>query len=201
MRLRAARAKLLGRDDAVRAQQRRSGTDPHRGRARDQSRWTAGADERRANRTADHRRWSIPGSHQRGAAQRVRPARARVGEHRTVRNPGLLGESAKARDRIGMALGANRPTVMRLVLRQGMSLVLTGVVIGFAAALVVARLLSRMLYGIGATDPASLAGAAAMLRRAGGLLSAGPLGNARRSAGSIARRTTRANDAPNRIGR
>jgi putative ABC transport system permease protein len=79
---------------------------------------------------------------------------------------GILAYSVSQRKReigLRMALGANRPTVMRLVLRQGMSLVLTGVVIGFAAALVVARLLSRMLYGIGATDPASLAGAAAML--------------------------------------
>jgi putative ABC transport system permease protein len=79
---------------------------------------------------------------------------------------GILAYSVSQRKReigLRMALGANRPTVMRLVLRRGMSLVLTGVVIGFAAALVVARLLSRMLYGIGATDPASLAGAATML--------------------------------------
>jgi predicted permease len=79
---------------------------------------------------------------------------------------GILAYSVSQRKReigLRMALGANRPTVMRLVLRQGMSLVLTGVVIGFIAALVVARLLSRMLYGVGATDPASLAGAAAML--------------------------------------
>jgi putative ABC transport system permease protein len=79
---------------------------------------------------------------------------------------GILAYSVSQRKReigLRMALGADRPTVMRLVLRQGMSLVLTGVVIGFAAALVVARLLSTMLYGIGATDPASLAGAAAML--------------------------------------
>ena len=79
---------------------------------------------------------------------------------------GILAYSVSQRKReigLRMALGANRPNVLRLVLRQGMSLVLTGVLIGFAAALVVARLLSRMLYGIGATDPASLAGAAAML--------------------------------------
>jgi predicted permease len=79
---------------------------------------------------------------------------------------GILAYSVNQRKReigLRMALGANRPTVLRLVLQQGMSLVLTGVLIGFGAALVVARLLSGMLYGIGATDPASLAGAAAML--------------------------------------
>jgi ABC-type antimicrobial peptide transport system permease subunit len=40
---------------------------------------------------------------------------------------------------------------------------LTGIMIGFAAALLVARALSRMLYGVGATDPISLAGAMIVL--------------------------------------
>ena len=62
-----------------------------------------------------------------------------------------------------VALGAARATVLRLILREGMSLVLTGVLIGFAAALLVTRLLSGMLYGVSATDPISLAGAAAVL--------------------------------------
>jgi ABC-type antimicrobial peptide transport system permease subunit len=44
-----------------------------------------------------------------------------------------------------------------------MSLVLTGVLIGFVAALFVGRLLSRMLFGISATDPIGLAGAALIL--------------------------------------
>ena len=35
--------------------------------------------------------------------------------------------------------------------------------IGFAAALAVGRLLSRMLYGVSASDPVSVAGAALML--------------------------------------
>jgi len=39
----------------------------------------------------------------------------------------------------------------------------TGVVIGFVAALFVGRFLSRMLYGVSASDPASIAGAAAVL--------------------------------------
>jgi putative ABC transport system permease protein len=44
-----------------------------------------------------------------------------------------------------------------------MSLVLAGVLIGAVAALLVGRLLSRMLFGVGASDPVSLAGAALML--------------------------------------
>ena len=49
------------------------------------------------------------------------------------------------------------------VLTQGMSLVMTGVVIGLAAAFAVGRLLSRMLFGVGASDPLSVGGAALML--------------------------------------
>jgi putative ABC transport system permease protein len=60
-------------------------------------------------------------------------------------------------------LGAARSSVLKLVLKQGMSLVMTGVLIGFAAALVTGRLLSRMLYGISSTDPISVAGAASVL--------------------------------------
>jgi putative ABC transport system permease protein len=62
-----------------------------------------------------------------------------------------------------MALGAGQATVLRLILNQGMSLVLTGVLIGFVVALFVGRLLSRMLYGVGASDPISVAGAAVVL--------------------------------------
>jgi len=60
-------------------------------------------------------------------------------------------------------LGATQPSVLRLILRQGMSLVLTGVLIGCAASFVVGPLLRRMLYGVNATDSMSLAGAALML--------------------------------------
>ena len=50
-----------------------------------------------------------------------------------------------------------------MILSEGMSLVMTGVTIGFVAALAVGRLLSRMLFGIGASDPLSVAGAALIL--------------------------------------
>jgi ABC-type antimicrobial peptide transport system permease subunit len=44
-----------------------------------------------------------------------------------------------------------------------MLLVLMGVLIGFGAAMLVGRLLSRMLYGISASDPISVVGAALVL--------------------------------------
>jgi len=62
-----------------------------------------------------------------------------------------------------MALGAAQANVLGLVLKQGMSLVLTGVVIGLAAALLVGRFLSSMLFGVSASDPASVGGAALVL--------------------------------------
>jgi ABC-type antimicrobial peptide transport system permease subunit len=52
---------------------------------------------------------------------------------------------------------------MRLIVRQGMTLVSIGVAIGFLAALLIARVLSGMLYGVGATAPVSLLAAAAVL--------------------------------------
>jgi putative ABC transport system permease protein len=79
---------------------------------------------------------------------------------------GIMAYSVNQRQReigVRMALGAARENVLRLVLKQGMSLVLVGVVIGLIAALVVGRFLSRMLYGVGASDPISIAGAAGVL--------------------------------------
>jgi predicted permease len=79
---------------------------------------------------------------------------------------GILAHAVNQRKReigLRMALGASPPSMLRLILGQGMSLVATGVVIGLAAALVVGRLLRTMLYGVGAADPVSLAGAALML--------------------------------------
>ena len=62
-----------------------------------------------------------------------------------------------------MALGASRSTVMQSIMKQGMRLVSIGVAIGFLAALLVGRILSGMLYGVGATDPVSLLAATAVL--------------------------------------
>jgi putative ABC transport system permease protein len=62
-----------------------------------------------------------------------------------------------------MALGATPGSVLGMVIREGMSLVLAGVLTGFAAAALVGRLLSRMLFGVTASDPLSIGGAALVL--------------------------------------
>jgi predicted permease len=53
---------------------------------------------------------------------------------------------------IRVALGAQASDVFRLVLTQGMTLVIAGLVVGLAAALMVTRLLASFLYGVSTTD-------------------------------------------------
>ena len=62
-----------------------------------------------------------------------------------------------------MALGAARQTVFRVVLFQGLMLVLGGLAIGLAAAIAVRGLLSSLLFGVRAGDPATYAGAGGLL--------------------------------------
>jgi predicted permease len=58
---------------------------------------------------------------------------------------------------IRLALGATRTSVMGAVLKESMLLILLGVVIGVPAALAATRLVSTMLFGVGATDATTVA--------------------------------------------
>ena len=64
---------------------------------------------------------------------------------------------------IRMALGAATPDVLRLVLQQGMRLVLLGLAIGLFGAWALSRVLAGQLYGISARDPFTYAAVALLL--------------------------------------
>src|SRR5207248_3287222 len=60
------------------------------------------------------------------------------------------------------ALGAQAADVLRLVVKQGMTPVIIGLVVGLAAALALGRLLTAQLYGVSAHNPALLAATSVM---------------------------------------
>jgi predicted permease len=64
---------------------------------------------------------------------------------------------------IRMALGATQSAVLRLVVRQGLVLALSGVAIGLVAALAFSRLLSGLLFGVRSNDPLTFAAIAILL--------------------------------------
>lgn len=64
---------------------------------------------------------------------------------------------------IRMALGAQMGDILRMVLKQGMLLVFTGVALGLAAAWLLTRLMSRLLFQVSATDPVTFSGIALLL--------------------------------------
>jgi ABC-type antimicrobial peptide transport system permease subunit len=79
---------------------------------------------------------------------------------------GVLAYSVAQRTReigVRMALGADAGKVQRLVLRQVGTMTLIGGAIGIAAALALGRGAQSLLYQLQGSDPAVIAGAAAVL--------------------------------------
>jgi putative ABC transport system permease protein len=79
---------------------------------------------------------------------------------------GVVSYSVARRSReigLRMALGAQTRDVLRLVIGQGMTLALIGIAVGLAGALALTRVMASLLYGLGATDPATFAAVTLLL--------------------------------------
>jgi putative ABC transport system permease protein len=79
---------------------------------------------------------------------------------------GVVTYSVAARTReigVRVALGAQRGNVIGMMVREGMTLGLVGIVAGLAASYALTRLMTSLLYGVKATDPRIFAAASATL--------------------------------------
>jgi predicted permease len=64
---------------------------------------------------------------------------------------------------IRMALGATQRDVLGLIVRQGMTLAISGLAIGLAGAFLLTRLIRSLLFGVEATDPLTFVGISVLL--------------------------------------
>jgi len=79
---------------------------------------------------------------------------------------GVISYAVTQRSReigIRMALGARPESVMRMVLSNAATLAVSGIGLGLLGALALSRVLSGLLFNLSPTDPATLAGVAALL--------------------------------------
>ena len=72
--------------------------------------------------------------------------------------------SGRTRDiGIRIALGAQRKTILHMVLSQGLSLALAGAAMGLVGALIVSHLMAGLLYGVSPSDPLTFIGLTVVL--------------------------------------
>ncbi|MGH9821907.1 MAG: ABC transporter permease [Blastocatellia bacterium] len=64
---------------------------------------------------------------------------------------------------IRLAMGAEKRSILKMVLRQGLGLATTGAALGLVCALIVSHLVAGLLYGVRPTDPVTFAGVALLL--------------------------------------
>jgi len=96
---------------------------------------------------------------------------------------GVMAYSVTQRTReigVRMAVGANRGQVLAMVLRQAMTLVFIGLAIGVTGALALARLVTRLLFGMSAIDLATFSGVCLLLAAVGIIASSFPAWRASR---------------------
>ena len=97
---------------------------------------------------------------------------------------GVIAQSVTQRTQeigVRMALGAQRSSVLTMVIGQGLRMTAVGLAVGCVAALGLARLISTLLYGISPADPLTYAGVAAVLAIAAVAASAVPAYRAMRT--------------------
>jgi putative ABC transport system permease protein len=85
---------------------------------------------------------------------------------------GVVAYSVTRRTReigVRIVLGASRSTVLSLVLKQALTMVLIGLVLGLAGALAGGELLQSMLYGVRPVDPVVLSAACCLIGLTGAL--------------------------------
>ena len=86
------------------------------------------------------------------------------------------------------ALGADRRSVFGLILRDGLMMAATGIVLGLAAAMGLGQVLSSLLYGVSPYDVVTLVGGVVVFLAVAFLASAIPVSRAIRISPAVALR-------------